>query len=225
MLMQFWGGVIAAYIGIVFTTRALLPELWSPTKVRRYGVIFATLAIAAALSRFVVFAPAPLEIQWTYVDADYPQGTPIAGIPWEPTCSEVQIVITNGTNLEYRDLNAQINSDMVNAAVGQLSTLPGVSFGPYLQSRLVTKMQDKDGNPVAMPIHRIGGIWTVRCERLQAKTSLAVVLAVAKREGDKPKRPPGMGFRTRKLRGALPNSNGRCHDTRKVVTIRRAFRR
>jgi hypothetical protein len=94
MPMQFWGGVIAAYIGIVFTTRALLSELWSSTKVRRYGVIFATLAIAAALSRFVVFAPAPLEIRWTYVDADYPQGTPIAGIRWEPTYSEVQIVIT-----------------------------------------------------------------------------------------------------------------------------------
>ena len=104
---------------------------------------------------------------------------------------EVQAVVSNGSESDLSDVSFTLNSDMVNAAVGQLSSLPGVSIGPHIMNRPVARLQDQQGRQWDVPIQRRGGIWLVRCDKIPPHTGLTMVMALTNpdRPGDYVSRP------------------------------------
>jgi hypothetical protein len=93
-------------------------------------------------------------------NAKYPTGTVIAGIPWRPEYTEVEVSLTNDSNRDYEavDVSLQLLGAFV-AHVGQADHTPGVTFFSQHSPDLRANGNDPiSGEPTAQAgFERLGG--------------------------------------------------------------------
>ena len=135
-----------------------------------------------AFTRYVVFLPATLKITATDYNGEFTPGQSIAGIEWKPAYSELEILFSNHTEHDYKDLDLVVGVNEYIAAVGK-SEFPGVTVfntqvGP---DTLHYSHKDKDGRVTYEQTNNLkllsGGV-RVLCDKLPKDTSFSVVLAV-----------------------------------------------
>lgn len=115
-------------------------------------------------------------------DGNYPSGTRIGGIDWSDRFVDLRVVITNETDLDYRDLDLTLKPDKPVAEIGQLSNLPGVSFSPVADPTYsVVYIEGATGKQTTIPLVLIDSDsgYRMRCGLLPRKGKLEIVLAVA----------------------------------------------
>jgi hypothetical protein len=144
------------------------------------NVVF--VAVFAAFLLLVVFVRSPLDSKAFPNTAEYPPGTTLAGIPWRPEYTELQVWFTNSSEHSYDDLNILIRPMSPVAAIGQESTVPDVTFSDAepLKSYVVDQ-NDKENTSTMIPMKLLAtdGGYRLHCGHLPAKTTIQVVLALA----------------------------------------------
>jgi hypothetical protein len=135
-----------------------------------------------AVTRYVIFLPAALEIKGTDYNGDFPSGRTIAGIEWKPAYSELEIVFSNHADHDYKDLDVVVGVNEYIAAIGK-TEFPGVTVfntqvGPDAlrgtnndKSGRVSYEQDRNMKLLS------GGV-RVLCDKLPKDTSFSVILAL-----------------------------------------------
>jgi hypothetical protein len=113
-------------------------------------------------------------------------GTNIYGIEWKNNYSELSIIITNDTNVNYTDLDIYIRTDMMIAAggiapgVNQCFTegdIPGLSVAGQRFT-----VHGMEGGPLEIPLFNMqvkkSSIYRIRCARTAAKSRIDAEFAI-----------------------------------------------
>ena len=125
----FWPGVAFIYAGFLL----LAIDVWLEPGLQRsllwrIGIVTILLLFTTAFSLGIVFVKAPLDVSAFVTAAEYPTGTSIAGIPWKPQFTELQVRIDNPSDRNYEDVNLLIRPMSAIVAIAQVTSVPNVSF-------------------------------------------------------------------------------------------------
>lgn len=196
----FWLAVILVCLGGVCIAIDLWfePDFGSRLWLRLVGIaLVAALELAFCLG--IVFVRAPLFVSAMATPATYTPGTVIADIRWRPEFEEVNVILENGTDYNYDDLNLLLRADLPIAKIGQASTILDVSFED--EHKLLTRPMFREGamgNTSVLPLSLLAtdAGYRVHCGHLAAHQRLRIVLAVADIKWDlaPPKSPPASDF-------------------------------
>jgi hypothetical protein len=113
-------------------------------------------------------------------DGDYPVGTNLGNIAWSTRFSDLRVVVINETDFDYRDVDLTLQSDVPIAAIGQISSLPDVSFSPVADPTFSISLIDGATNkqrviPLILVASDSG--YRVRCGLLPHNRKLEIVIA------------------------------------------------
>jgi hypothetical protein len=141
-----------------------------------------------AISTWLVFYPAPIEMAFDLKQGDYPEGTVVAGVKWKNSMADLRVEISNKNLENYSDLDAEIETDLVIAGIGANNSFGaqctfyapppgGVDFESVVGI-------DATGKKVTIPIipvpdvQPIASLYRVHCDRLIAKSKIEIVLGL-----------------------------------------------
>jgi hypothetical protein len=179
--------VVLIFVGIILIAIGLCLDA---SRVTRIIVLALSSVGLFLLSKFIVFAPAPLVVRAVFNVADYVPGTTMAGIPWEPDFVELQVFLSNPTNDSYTDVSVILNTDMMTRAIGQVSDIPGVTFPKAVLSRPVAEWTDDKGRHHQAPVIVQGGLFKMQCEKIPPKSAVAAIVALSNPDDGQGKRRP-----------------------------------
>jgi hypothetical protein len=174
-----WATLVYAGIGVL--TAELLYEHWR-NRWMRYGVPVVFGSVALGFTWIFIWVDAPLGINVTVSEANYPKGTDVGGIKWEPFLSEVRITVTNKSPRDYENLDLSfLVPDLMVVRFGQ-TVGPIVQFveeNPVLGATFHGKKSD--GTKVDTPMESVGNInstYHARCDRLPRFGTIQIVIAL-----------------------------------------------
>src|ERR1041385_4058755 len=124
-------------------------------------------------------ASVPLPVTSLVTSMGYAKGTVIAGITWRSPYTELDLILTNMSDENYDDLNVTIKPNHAVADIKQLSNLGGVSFEDFGGFTSRPTIQDLSKSYVTpMPFIATDAGYRVHCDRIPAKSSLRIVMAL-----------------------------------------------
>lgn len=182
--IQFWWAVAFIYAGLCL----FILDLWVEPefKNRRFWRLSGTAVLVCFLLMFtwgIVLVPGPIELEAIGIPGDYPVGTKIAGINWNPAFSDVRISITNQSEQEYDNLNfvLGVSGYIIQAAVqNENSGCTLMSTSPVIEVH-ASGVDPKTGKPFQQPLTQLGDSSPRRlqCKRFFGKQSVTVMFAIA----------------------------------------------
>ncbi|MFA5786969.1 MAG: hypothetical protein WDA71_08340 [Actinomycetota bacterium] len=191
---NYWVGVALVYIGIFICFVECCLEPWMLRRSHWYWLIVMSVLISIT-TIFTISIPlslAPIKVVASTDSAVYPEGMEIAGIKWIPEYTKLRVGLINTTrDTDYKDIDFTIEPDKPIAKIGQLSSVPGVSFlGDIgkdtvdIGGRLVTHaeliIKFSDNSVRNIPVNQLlARSYRVRCESIPRGSSLELVLAIA----------------------------------------------
>lgn len=187
---NFWISVGLIYLGLVLLAIDGFCEAW-PKKWVKWIFSGAILVVIFVFSWGWVFVDAPLPVTGMVTNAEYPEGTVLAGINWNPKFTELNIDLHNTTKYVYEDLNILIKPNYPVAAIAQASTWSGVSFEDRLGASMhLIEIQGarRTAHPLVLVATNAGYI--VRCEKLPGTATLKIVMAIVEIKDDHHPHPP-----------------------------------
>jgi hypothetical protein len=173
-------------------------ELWFEPLVRkfRWGSCSALLLAAVWFSIAIPFSSAPLSLVAYSPPGDYPPGTPVGGIPWDPHFAELRIGITNPTDADYQGLDLLLKPCCWVRQASILDNAPGctlseVGGGDILSMATASKsgkltvmatpvgtgldLYDSGGNAYTTVATDAG--YRLRCDRFPSHYSVKIIFA------------------------------------------------
>jgi hypothetical protein len=181
----FWPGVICIYLSFA----ALAIDVWFEPEFRDKWIwklsLWAVIAIAAGgFSWKIVFYDAPLPASAFMVDAEYPNGTEIAGITFRPEFTELDVDLSNPTDKVYEDLDIVLRPTDPVAAIAQKSSFSDVVIEDKneMAIHLMDVKWDQSGSSSkAIPIVLLAtdSGYRMRCSHFPAHSTIKVVVALA----------------------------------------------
>ena len=130
---KFWSGFVLGCLGFALLIWEVCVE---PELLKRplwiQATLLATCFVGFGVFVILVIDPiAPPDMVCYSPQGEYPSGTTISGIEWNPHFTELQVAITNPTNDDYENLGLGIRPEtwthkaVVNTKSCELTTLPG----------------------------------------------------------------------------------------------------
>jgi hypothetical protein len=191
---HFWLGICAAYIGAAI----FLIDWWIVSlneHLSRRLLVSAIPVAAFLLISWLAFRPAPLDIIALLLDGNYSTGEMVAGIKWEPSYSEIRLVIRNGSSSQYTNLNVAIRTDIPMAKIGSLNEfsqcksaaeLPGV----IIAAPTLTRHGEKGEPDVSIPLTNLAGNqFRLYCDKIIASNTLEAVIAIGAPDANRKLKP------------------------------------
>jgi hypothetical protein len=183
---SFWPGIFCVYVGFVL----LATDLWFEPQIQR-GWRIAGVAIISVLGTLfslgIVFISVPLHVQAIAESGQHPAGTVVAGIPWKPEFTELDLVIRNETERAFKDINIVIRPDEPVAAIAQETSWPGVVFEDK-NDVLNHIIEIKSGGAMKATPFVLRGTdagYRVQVSRLPGNSDVKVVLALCDFDSNK----------------------------------------
>jgi hypothetical protein len=193
-------GCVYVAIGLLALDLFFEPFFARWKRIWQIGAVAFFVAILFEFSMKIVFVKNPLSITAQMTDAEYPNGTRIAGLDWKPEFTEVQVWVNNQSATAYEDMDLVIRPSSAVAEIAQQTSVPDVSFEDkngqdthLLDLDLGT--QKKSAIPVVLLATDAG--YRIRCPHLPARTAIEIVIALADIRWDPPP-PPLDDIRTNK---------------------------
>ena len=188
----FWAGVTFVYAAAV----VIVVDLWFERELAARLKIAGgavCLACIAAFSWAFVFVQAPLGVAAVVTNAQYPPGATIFGVPWKKEFTELEIHVTNLSDLNYDDINVLIRPTEPIALIQQTVTnVPGVYFTD--KNNFNTKILNVTpfGKALVIPLVLLAtdAGYVMHCPRLPGRTSIQILIALADIKWDPPPEPP-----------------------------------
>jgi hypothetical protein len=186
MTVQFWFGVVIAYCGAGWFLIDWGLISYGKHPLARVAGAGVPIAMAAAIS-WIAFRPAPLSIEIYRVDANYEDGSVVAGIKWKSRYSDLRISLSNPSAGQYTNIVMTLRTDQMIAGVGSTNPIsqcqssaefPGVRIGGA-----TLNFPTKDGiKSIPMFVPESGPVaatqYKITCDRIIAGESLELVVAV-----------------------------------------------
>ena len=127
-----WPGIIA---GMLFMVLGGVSELRPSLRVPTGPAILFILSIVGLIGslfwyREIIRRTTAIEYWIRPNIVNYPPHTKIGGINWNPSYTDIRVVLKNTTNRDYNNLEFIISTDMTIAEIGQVTNLPNIEFEP-----------------------------------------------------------------------------------------------
>jgi hypothetical protein len=180
----FWFGFkIAAFACAFLALDWWLLSKPQPLVLRVSGLAVSILAFS--LIAWLAFRPLPLTVTMYAESHNYVPNTNVDGIAWKPNYSELGVILSNDTGVEYRNVDIYIRSDIVIADSGIGETInkcviqrqnPGIQIGAFT-------LTGKDKNGVehtvrTMPSRAISSFNRVWCDAIEPHSSVEFTFAL-----------------------------------------------
>jgi hypothetical protein len=188
MSSSFTVGVNVAYAGLAI---CLVECIWEPELVKRpyqYQVVGIGMIMLffTLFSINVVFVHAPICLSAFEMGPVYNLSP--AGIAWKPFYTELDLIITNQTDMAYQSLDILVRPNSPVAGIGQQGNIGNVSFQDrYGAVAQVAVTDTGTGEVTKEPLMATDAGYTVHCPELPPRTGLRLVLAIG---GIVPSPPP-----------------------------------
>jgi hypothetical protein len=184
--ISFWFCAGCVYLGLLL----LAVDPWLEPRLRHvrfFRALISFLFVVAifAFSLYVVFLPAPLEIDFTGDIGNYPKGEQIGNATWDcpEYCSDFRITITNPTDYDYSDVDLEVNTDMVITQQAEVSGSPCYSLGP-VEKVMDVRYHDSSGQ------ERFAKTWQTtgrtRCDKLPKHSMVQIMYEMAQESSTRP---------------------------------------
>ena len=181
----YWPGLAGVYGGILLLAYHVSSEeafqgLSLGTRIAIGIVAFCLVYIWSANT---VFVKLPIDIRAIVDKGNYPQGTDVAGIKWNPFYSDVRLLLSNPTGHDYSDIDLAVATDEQIVQVGQVTDIPNVSFFPQTSPPVIT-LGGADGQD--LPVIPIKGtmqscpIYRIRIEKLPRHSTIQIAVATVR---------------------------------------------
>lgn len=195
----YWMGVATVYIGLALCIIDIFidPLILKHSLLMRFTGLAILIVLAGFFSIKVVFVTTPLEVFPSVRPGVYPPGTVIADIKWIPEFTDLRVALSNPTGSDYEKIDIVLAPDQPIAKIGQVSTIPGVSFigdatreqvdiGGVIVMRPDLTRTDADGRITNIPIVQfLAPRYRVRCKEIPKYSSVELTLAICGFERDK----------------------------------------
>jgi hypothetical protein len=177
---NFWAGIALMTVAIPLFWWMIFRVFRTEERYQRLSGVLITSALYL-LILWILLVPAPLDVLLFAEPGNYPEGTNIYGIEWKPNFSELGIVLTNDTDIDYTNLDVYLRTDLMIANGGVApgtnqcsieADLPGVSIA---DARLTAT--DEKGNKFSLPVFDrsrpiIATDYRMRCARFAGKSKI-----------------------------------------------------
>ncbi|MGE0469456.1 MAG: hypothetical protein AB7L09_10480 [Nitrospira sp.] len=187
----FWFAVALVNVGLLLVFVDVVAEKWKSTALR-WALIVMVLTSVVGFNWFWVFVDLPMPVSVMVVNGEYSEGTSIAGIPWQPKFTELQVEVVNSSKRNYEDLNIVFKPNLPVAAISQLTTYQGVVFedryGVTMRAVEVHGAEQKASSQVLVATD---AGYRMRCDKLPAGGGIRVVMAIADVKYDPAPASPG----------------------------------
>lgn len=183
----YWLAVGLINIGFIFFVIGAYREQWERVWVR-WLLIGLILVVMVVFHWLWVFIDLPLEVASVTIDAEHPQGSSIAGIQWRPEFTELQVFIGNPSTSNYYDIDVIVRPDLPVAKIAQRTDIPGISLEDrHGSTTTLVRVEGAQKTTVPLVLLATDSGYRVRCEKLSARTTMQLVLAVVQMKvADKP---------------------------------------
>ena len=189
-----WGGLLLGdwflpaaffiYAGFVL----LAVDVWYEPDLRSYRkrrliAIFIVIALAGLFTWKYVLVEAPLPVAAIMTDGEYPEGTVVAGMRWNPKFTELTIDITNPTDNIYQDADIVLRPSFPVAAIGwKAGVCSDVSLedSNHFSDRVIDidlGTGARSAIPVALLATDAG--YRMRCKEIPRRSSITIVMGLA----------------------------------------------
>jgi hypothetical protein len=108
----------------------------------------------------------------------------IFGIKWENGLSELRMLVTNESSVDYSNLQILVRSDLMIRAAGSDSS--SCLHGPWLPAELGAQTLTSEETSIPI-VHFFAMVYRISCDRLAEHGKLEVVLATLKAGSNRPK--------------------------------------
>jgi len=125
-------------------------------------------------------------------EANYPVGTVLGGIEWSPEFTDFRLDLSNSGDVLIERADLIVGTDISIMKAGQLSELSGINIFPAAGpiSPISISGTDEKGSQITIPVEPMRGpsavnvapTYHIFCERIPARTTVRIVLAVARVE-------------------------------------------
>jgi len=169
------------------------PEL-KTLKAGRFFILVVLLGGAVWFTAKIPLADRRLLVTALENNADIDAGTKVAGIPWNPHFTELDVRIQNPTDNPYENLAVLIRPDAAVAAITQRSAVPNVWFSD--KDQIQTHLAEYNANRgisknISLDLLATDAGYIIHCQHLSGGATIEVVLALADIKWDPHPRPPG----------------------------------
>jgi hypothetical protein len=199
MRYYFWLGVLVVYVGIA----ALIWEVCVEPELTKRSIWIQVVGIGLVFALFdlftigVVAARAPIAFySYAMRKGDYPAGTVIGGITWDPHLTDLRVAVTNPSDDDYQDLDLAVQPDKWSYKAAIVTSPSGCDLTPIGGNTVFLARNGKGGSTTVTmtPIgtgfdahDNQGNLYTslatesgyrLRCGKFPAHFSVQIVFAV-----------------------------------------------
>jgi hypothetical protein len=181
MSTSFWLGVVIAYFGAGWFLIDWGLVSYKEHTLKRVVVGFFPTALAALIT-WVAFRPAPLAIDIYPVDANYEEGSVVAGIKWKSRYSDIRVSLGNGSSTSYTNIEITLRTDQMIAGVGSTNPISQCQSAPdtpnFRVGGVTLTFPTKEGKS-SIPVMFTGATqYKVICDRIIGGENLELLVAV-----------------------------------------------
>jgi hypothetical protein len=152
---------------------------------RLAGVLISLALLGTTL--WVILVPAPLRAFLFSNPGNYPEGTDIYGIKWKPNFSELSIITSNDSDIDYThfDVSLRVGPDLAFETGGMAPGINQCSLGievpeSWLDLRLTSTDKNKPSSiPLLAPT--AGSLYRIRCATFLSKSKIDARIAITSR--------------------------------------------
>lgn len=178
----------AAWLPYDFYNQAFFRR-WSPGRRWALGILY--LSLLVFVSRTWIFVPAQLQLYPAASIPTYGEGTEIAGIRWDVWYAQVQFSITNPSDNDYDNFDAEVSvgstdsrGQLVIAAMGQIGGLARCGAAPVHPAPVLTVQSFVGGKPIgplstSRPNQGTDVAYRIRCPKIPAGDHNQFIAAIA----------------------------------------------
>ena len=187
------GMLMICIVGLVFSLLAVWILTEQPKEAMTGGAKPGVVEAKPSLSGLQVL---------TLIDASqHPPGSVVSGIKWRPGFTALRVSLSNPTDEDFKEVDVVLEPNEPIAAIGQVSTVAGVSLigditkeQVYIDGTLLTMplatIKEIDGTVNTIPLSQVlTSQYRVRCPLLPKNSDLQLLIAIAE-ANEKP--PPGV---------------------------------
>ncbi len=215
----YWWFIAFTYIGFILLAIDIYYEFNDRTAPKVIGI--SVLVILSALfSLGFVFTKAPLGIIVSAYEGNHEEGKIIGDISWEPNYSEMRILITNRSLMDYEGFDLEFTTDSRVVKLGQISDISNVAFSSQMDTlnpRITSIDEDGKKHEHLFSVRATSGLpHRIRVEKLPSNYTLQLVVALIGKENnetsDPKKRPKWACIRGDYMARYKPFSIDYCTD-------------
>jgi hypothetical protein len=179
--VNFWLGIAIAALAVV----VLLLDLWRLVRNGSFlkkGMAFSIGIICVGLITWIAFRPVPLGASFALGPGNYPENSEIGGIKWEKGFSDVRLILSNDTKLDFGNIDLTVKTNQFIAKIGSMDAFSQCKSAPIDQMHVTIlslditdasgKKQTILGTPAAAKSFR------VHCDVLLSGDDIHLVIAL-----------------------------------------------